>query len=539
MTFEVRHRDMLARLGKISTKSGTIETPALLPVINPVIQPISIETMRQEYSCDALITNAYILMKRKATELREGGVHRFLDFDRVIMTDSGAYQILIYGKVDVSPEEIVQFQEQMASDIATILDIPTGWRSSKKQAKITVDETIKRAKQAMQIITRKDILWVGPIQGGQHLDLVAYAAKEVGKLPFAIHALGSPTPIMENYLFDKLVDMIMSAKMNMPQHRPLHLFGAGHPFMFALAVALGCDMFDSAAYAIFARQNRYMTEYGSRRLDELEYFPCSCSVCRKNTPKEVRLLPSQERQEILAKHNLSASFAELKRIKQAIIEGRLWEFLELRAHSHPALLQATKRLKEYEAYLENFSPTTKNSGLFFFSHLGLVRPEITRHRKRLSERYSPPRNAEILILLPSPSKRPFHQAKEVIGLMERIQKKFGKKQELFHICIYAAPFGVTPLELDEIYPLSQHEIALPLDLESKKYVASQVKGYIETFSYKRVILIEDPKVWKDTISIACKSIKKPNFPITVFPIKETFDKAAQNDIIGILQTSLI
>ena len=138
MTFEVRHRDILARLGKIKTKSGTIETPALLPVINPVIQPISIEIMHQEYSCDALITNAYILRNRKANEVIEKGIHGLLDFDGVIMTDSGAYQILVYGKVDVSPQEIVQFQEQIASDIATILDIPTSWSTSKRQAKITV-----------------------------------------------------------------------------------------------------------------------------------------------------------------------------------------------------------------------------------------------------------------------------------------------------------------------------------------------------------------------------------------------------------------
>jgi 7-cyano-7-deazaguanine tRNA-ribosyltransferase len=58
---------------------------------------------------------------------------------------------------------------------------------------------------------------------------------------------------MEQYLFDILVDMIIAAKMNLPPERPLHLFGAGHPFMFALAVALGCDLFDSAAYAIYAR----------------------------------------------------------------------------------------------------------------------------------------------------------------------------------------------------------------------------------------------------------------------------------------------
>ena len=148
------------------------------------------------------------------------------------------------------------------TDIATILDIPTGWDVTKGYARYTVKETLKRAKALKKMVTRNDLLWVGPVQGGQYLDLVAKSAKEMGKLPFQVHALGSPTPVMEQYKFDVLVDMIITAKMNLPPDRPLHLFGAGHPFMFSLAVALGCDLFDSAAYALFARQDRYLTESG-------------------------------------------------------------------------------------------------------------------------------------------------------------------------------------------------------------------------------------------------------------------------------------
>ena len=130
------------------------------------------------------------------------------------------------------------------------------------------------------------------------------SAKEMGTLPFQIHALGSPTEVMESYRFDVLVDMIMTAKMNLPSDRPLHLFGAGHPFMFSLAVALGCDLFDSAAYALYARDGRYMTENGTWRLNELEYFPCSCPKCSKATPKNVLSLPQPEKEVFLAEHNL-------------------------------------------------------------------------------------------------------------------------------------------------------------------------------------------------------------------------------------------
>ena len=381
---------MLARIGKLRTKSGVVETPLLFPVINPAVQPIPPKRIREEFGFEALITNAYILKKRFKNTPVEKGLHNFLDFNGVIMTDSGAYQILVYGDVETSPEEIVAYQEQIGTDIATILDWPTGWKATRKHAEQTVEETLKRAHALFQTKTRDDILWVGPVQGGRYLDLVAKSAREMGALPFHIHALGSPTEVMENYRFDVLVDMILTAKMNLPIERPLHLFGAGHPFMFALAVALGCDMFDSAAYAIYAKEDRYMTESGTARLEELEYFPCSCPKCSSKTPREVMEMPPNERRVFLAEHNLYACLSEIRRIKQAIREGHLWEHLELRVHGHPTLLQALKKLKKYEDFIEKHSPTVKPSGVFFFSHVGLSRPEVVRHRVRLSERFTPP-----------------------------------------------------------------------------------------------------------------------------------------------------
>ncbi len=502
MSFEIRERDILGRIGRLETKTGMIETPILLPVINPTIQLIPPTKMQDLFNCRALITNAYIVRKHFEEEAVQKGIHRFLDFDGVIMTDSGAYQALVYGNVEVSSEEIVRFQEDIETDIATILDVPTGWGVSREYTQFTVDETLRRATSLSQIRTSEDIAWIGPVQGGQFLDLVARSAVGMGKLPFEIHALGSPTPVMEQYLFDTLVEMIMTTKMNLPVERPLHLFGAGHPFMFALAVALGCDLFDSAAYAKYAREERYMTERGTTRLSELRYFPCSCPVCRKNDPESVLEMKKAERERILAEHNLYVSFSEIKLMKQAIVEGRLWEHLELRAHGHPRLLEGLKNLRKYAEYLETQSPVSKKSGLFFFSSIGLVRPEVSRYRKRLFQRYSPPK-AEVLVLLPQTRAKPFHRSSEYQRLLKQVRQKLGNKID-FHSCIYAAPLGIIPVELDEVYPLSQHETAIPLDLETTEYVASQVADYIRTMDYDRVVLFQDSKVWKGKIVTACR-----------------------------------
>lgn len=514
MSFEVREKDLLGRIGRLETKSGVIETPVLLPVINPRIQPIKPKNMKETFGCNALITNAYIIQKHYGHEAVEKGIHELLDYDGVVMTDSGAYQILIYGDVQVDAEEIVHFQEQINTDIATILDIPTGWKVTKEYANGTVKETLRRAERLWKIKTRDDIAWVGPVQGGQYIGLVAKSAKKMGKLPFHIHALGSPTAVMEQYFFDVLVDMIMAAKMSLPVNRPLHLFGAGHPFMFSLAVALGCDLFDSAAYALFARDGRYMTENGTARLNELEYLPCSCPICARNSPKDLLEKPREERQRLLAEHNLFVSFAELRTIKQAILEGRLWEHLEIRTRAHPALFQAFKRLKRYEDWFEKNTPITKASGLFFYDSVGLARPEVVRHRKRMIEQHSPPKNAEVLLLLPQTSGKPFHKSHEWRGVLSKMNAALGKRYALVHLCVYAAPFGVVPVELDEIYPLSQHEVAVPLDVEMIDYVTGQVATYIERTSYKRVVLLEDLEVWGRKITYACKRVcRKKNIPL--------------------------
>jgi 7-cyano-7-deazaguanine tRNA-ribosyltransferase len=505
MSFEIREKDLLARIGKLETKSGILETPLLFPVVNPLVQPISPKQIRAKFGFEALITNAYIMKKRFKEQLSDKGVHRFLDFDGVVMTDSGAYQILVYGDVDVTPAEIVEYQEKIKTDIATILDVPTSWKVSEQHAEQTVDETLKRAKELFNLKTRDDILWVGPVQGGKNLNLVARSAKEMAKLPFAIYALGSPTEIMENYRFDVLVDMIMVAKLGLPIERPFHLFGAGHPFMFSLAVALGCDLFDSAAYALYARDDRYMTETGTCKLMELEHFPCSCPVCTGTTPKQVSDMTEEQKQVFLAEHNLYTCAAELKRIKQAINDGRLWEHLEIRAHGHPSLLQALKRLKKYEALIEKHAPAAKDRGLFFFNSVGLVRPEVVRYRNRLRERYvSPTREKSALLLVPQTRTKPFHKSKKFRDMQDTLRKVLTGSSDRLHACFYVAPFGAVPCELDEVYPLSQHETALPYDRETIEYVADQVASYIIRANYETVILLDDPENWKSSIFNACK-----------------------------------
>jgi len=514
MSFEIKHKDLLARIGKLKTKSGILETPLLFPVINPSIQLISPTRLKEEFGFEAVITNAYILKKRFKNEPIKKGLHKFLDFDGSIMTDSGAYQILVYGGVEVNQEEIVEYQKNIGSDIATILDIPTSWKVSKESARETVSETLQRAKDFFKLKTGDNILWVGPVQGGRHLDLVAESAKIIGKMPFQIHALGSPTEVMQNYRFDVLADMIITAKKHLPLNRPLHLFGAGHPFMFSLAVALGCDLFDSAAYALYARQNRYMTENGTWQLSNLDYFPCSCPNCMKETPKDVISGSKKEIETFLAEHNLFVCISEIRRIKQAIREGRLWELVEMRTHAHPALFSAVKKIKEHAEFIEKFSPVVKKRGFFFFSSVGLARPEVLHYKNQLLKNYQPPINSKILLLLPQTHKKPYHNTRIYKKVKNIIKKTLRDQSELVHVCFYTAPFGIIPIEIDEVYPLSQNEVTTPFDSETKEYIAILLSEYIKKFQYETVILLNDFSQWDNKVANSCKNmcvIKKMQF----------------------------
>ncbi len=508
MSFEIKEKDLLGRIGKLKTRTATVETPLLYPVINPSIQLVTPRKLKETFGFEAIITNSYILKKRFGDKVACEGLHKFLDYNGAVMTDSGAYQILVYGDMEYNQKEIVAYQEDICVDVGTMLDIPTGWKITKEQAKITVAETLRRAKEFFKDKSRDDILWVGPVQGGRHLDLVASSAVEMGKLPFQIHALGSPTEVMESYRYDVLAEMILTAKKGLPIERPLHLFGAGHPAMFSLAVALGCDLFDSAAYALYARENRYMTENGTSRLEELDYFPCSCPKCASETPDELVQKSKKEREIFLAEHNLYVCQAELRRIKQAIREGRLWEHTEMRVHNHPSLLSALKKLHNYTDLLETYSPITKSSGFFYFDSVGLARPEITHYRKHLTNRFEPPKAARVMFLVPQTRNKPFHKAPE-FKKIRQLQRKMGEQlASQVHVCAYAAPFGVVPLELDEVYPLSQHETAMPLDLETVNSVATQTADYINRSHYAAVTLLNDPKIWKNIVLCACRSACK-------------------------------
>ncbi|MDJ1431168.1 tRNA guanosine(15) transglycosylase TgtA [Halostagnicola sp. A-GB9-2] len=389
--FELQDTDAGGRIGELTVpRAGvTVETPALLPVINPNLDTISPRRLADEFGAEILITNSYIIYNTDDVRERalSEGLHEVLDFPGAIMTDSGSFQLSEYGEITVTTEEILQFQADIGSDIGTPVDIPTPPDVSREQARDEL-ETTKDRLEIAEGVDVGEMLINAPVQGSTYPDLREEASRHADATDLDVFPVGAVVPLMNDYRYDDMIDVVAAAKRGLGADAPVHLFGAGHPMMFALAVAMGCDLFDSAAYALYARDDRYLTVRGTQHLEDIEYFPCSCPVCIEHSPEEVRSLSNKEREKTLAAHNLHVTFGEIRRIKQAIRAGNLLELVEERARAHPTMLDGYRTLLDHADQLEAADPVSKGA-FFYTSHESARRPEVLRHRERL-ERLSVP-----------------------------------------------------------------------------------------------------------------------------------------------------
>ncbi|MFW5956173.1 MAG: tRNA guanosine(15) transglycosylase TgtA [Halorhabdus sp.] len=429
--FELQRYDAGGRLGELTVpRAGvTVETPALLPVVNPHHETIDPGRL-VEFGARILITNSYVIYG--SDEVREpaleNGLHNLLGFDGAIMTDSGSFQLAEYGEIDITTREILEFQREIGSDIATPVDIPTPPDADREQVEREMATTQERLEVAADF-EAGDMLVNAPIQGATYPDLREQAARDAYATGLDVFPIGAVVPLLNEYRFGDVADVVAAAKRGLGEDAPVHLFGAGHPMMFALAVALGCDLFDSAAYALYAREGRYLTVRGTEHLEDLEYFPCECPVCSTQTPEDLRSMPEDDHVRALAEHNLHVSFGEMRRIKQAIRDGNLLELVETRARAHPRMLDGYRHLLDHADQLEQTDPASKDA-FFYLSGESARRPEVRRHHERLG-RLAP--DGDVLLR------------------GDGVEMVDGEFEEIWDL---VPPFGPVPPELDQTYPLT-------------------------------------------------------------------------------------
>ncbi len=437
--FEVTDRDGLGRLGVLETAHGKVATPALLPVVNPNRPVVPPKELASRFGAQILITNAYILGKGALREpvLRQG-VHGLLEFPGVVMTDSGAFQSHVYGDVEVTNAQVIEFQRAIGSDLGTMLDRFSEPEHPLDRATADVEETIRRAREAVAL--KGDLAVVGAVQGGLHAELRERCAREVSSLDVTVAAIGGVVPLLESYRFRDLVRVIVASKKGLDPSKPVHLFGAGHPIVFPMAALLGCDLFDSAAYAKYARDGRMLFPDGTRRAAEMRDTGCPCPVCSSHGIAEIA-----KEESLLAEHNLHVSFAAIREVRRAIAAGEIWELAERRARSQPALLEALRELRRHNEFLEESEPLSRPGALYYVGPETAHRPALHRLRRRLQERYAPPA-AKGLLILPEDG-RPYSERYR--GIVERALEAADVHP------VVKSLWGPVPLELDHVWPLSQ------------------------------------------------------------------------------------
>ena len=484
--FDIKAKDNMGRVGVLKTKHGDVKTPALMPVIHPRKQTIDVG----KYGASIVITNAYLIykddeLKQKAVD---EGLHKLINFDGPVMTDSGSFQLSVYGDVEITNKEVIEFQELIKTDIGTSLDIPTAPYVDRQKAESDLEITLKRAREAVEYKKEQnmEMLLNSVVQGSTFLDLRRKCAGELSKLDADLYPIGAVVPLMESYHYKDLVDVVMNSMKNLADDRPRHLMGAGHPMIFALCVAMGCDLFDSAAYILYAEDDRLLSTRGTFKLENLTEMPCSCEVCSKYTPDDLRSMPKEKRRDLIAQHNLHVSFAELRLIRQAIYDGNLMELVEERCRAHPALLEAVRHLGNYSSEMEKYDPRSKKSAFFYTGSESLCRSEVLRHMQKLRRM---PKKRDLVIL--PPTRKPY--SKFISGKLGEFYI-YGDENEIdlddADFMVLDIPFGLVPLQIDELYPLSQNDAPKIRDVDGIEFVEDFINEFVEYYDqvliHKRV-----------------------------------------------------
>ena len=343
------------RAGQLQTPHGTVLTPAFMPVGTVGTVKGLLPAQLREAGAQVLLANTYHLALRPGESIVEahGGLHRFMDWDGPILTDSGGFQVFsladlrkldddrivfrshIDGKLlELSPERAVQIQESLGADFIMCLDeCPPSGESREKILK-AVDRTTRWADRCRAAQTRPDQALFGIVQGGVHADLRERSARGLLALDFPGYAVGGlsvgePPPLMYATL-DCTVPLL-------PEHKPRYLMGVGRPEDILEAVCRGIDMFDCVMPTRNGRNAMAFTSRGPVRLrnavHQKDLAPldpeCPCTACRRYTRSCLRHLfvAGEMLGPILVSlHNITYYQTLIRQLREAILTGTLASF---------------------------------------------------------------------------------------------------------------------------------------------------------------------------------------------------------------------
>jgi 7-cyano-7-deazaguanine tRNA-ribosyltransferase len=320
-------------------KNISIPDPLFLPVFKYGNSFISAEQLRNEFDVKGIITNAYFLYKEREYKkvVKERGIKDFLDFDKLIVTDSGAFQ-QFSRPLYLSNTQIIAFQQEIGADVISPLDVITTPGDNRTTAGKKLASTLKRIEQGLTLADRA--ILIGVQQGGKFLDLRVEALRELVNMRVQYIALGSLVPFFNRYHDIAFIGkVLMQAREVVPPSIPLHIYGAGDPVELPFYIALGCNIFDSSAFIHYARDGWCMTPYGSFKEEQsrwaLEYAGSSPYI--RTSGQAI-----WRNENLLAAHNLWMVLHVVATAGRLHAENRLRDHLDHVAEVHQHLFPESK-----------------------------------------------------------------------------------------------------------------------------------------------------------------------------------------------------
>ena len=355
LTFEIRARDGSARTGLIRTPRGDIRTPAFMPVGTAgTVKAVMPESVRST-GADIILGNTYHLMLRPGAEriAKLGGLHRFMNWERPILTDSGGFQVMSLAKLRkiteegvrfrshidgteyfLTPERAMDIQGLLGSDIQMVLDECAPFPSTRADIEESFALSMRWAKRSKAaFVAQGGRACFGIVQGGVFPDLRKRSAEELINIGFDGYAVGG-LAVGEGQA--KMFEVLGATVPHLPQDRPRYLMGVGKPSDLVGAVLRGIDMFDCVLPTRSGRNGQAFTREGTLNLRNARHADdpapldsaCSCPACKKfsraylhHVVKANEIIASM----LITWHNLTYYQDLMAELRGAIAEGHVEE----------------------------------------------------------------------------------------------------------------------------------------------------------------------------------------------------------------------
>ena len=347
-----------ARLGTIKTNYGTVETPMFMPVgTKATVKGLSPEEVK-ETGAGIVLANTYHLWLRPGEDIvsKAGGLHKFMNYNGPILTDSGGFQVFslaknkkkditeegVYFKSHIdgkklflTPEKSIEIQNKLDSDIAMSFDECPPASASYEYLKNSVERTIRWAKRGKAVHSNKNQSLFGIVQGGAYEDLRKYSATETVKLDFDGYSIGGVANDGESK--EDMYKAIDYSIPYLPEDKVRYLMGVGEPIDIIEGVIRGVDIFDCVLPTRIARHGQAFTRCGKINLNNAKYKEdftpieedCDCYACKHYTKAYIRHLLNQEEMlggRLLSIHNIRFLIRLTEELREAIKEDRVLEY---------------------------------------------------------------------------------------------------------------------------------------------------------------------------------------------------------------------